>query len=83
MYMHMHTVHTSRVYCECVKMREECVCAFYVWVGVCVSLIFPGLRSRVALGTASSGCNTLIAELFTLYTNPLHPHFGRVPLILA
>lgn len=74
-------VHTPQVNCECAQKREKCVCAFYVWV--CVSLIFPGLHSRVALGTKSPGCNTLIVELFTLYTNPLHPHFGMVPLPLA
>ena len=62
------------------KRREECV---GVCVGVCVSLIFPGLHSKVALGTTSPGCNSLIVELFTLHTHPLHPHFGRVPLPLA
>lgn len=64
----------------CLKEWGMSVC-LYVWV--CVSLVFPGLNSRVALGAERPGCNTLIVELFTLYSNPLHPHFGRVPLPLA
>lgn len=64
----------------CLKGWGMSVC-LYVWV--CVSLVFPGLNSRVALGAESPGCNTLIVELFTLYSNPHHPHFGRVPLPLA
>lgn len=74
--VHVHTL-LSRL---SEKERGMCDC-LYVWVRV--SIVFPGLRSRVALGAESPGCNTLIAELFTLYTNPPHLHFGRVPLPLA
>lgn len=55
---------------HCYGVKKMCV-FLYVWV--CTRLVFPGLHFRVALGTKSPGCNTLIAELFTLYTNLLHP----------
>ncbi len=76
----VHDAYTVNRLWVCLKEWGMSVC-LYVWV--CVSLVFPGLNSRVALGAESPGCNTLIVELFTLYSNPLHPHFGRVPLPLA